>query len=116
MDIYNAKIINWTLEKEYKEEPILLNLRLKSIFGECVLLISLDKIEKLFNILEIYNIKDLKNASCVIFVTDFNMVRTIGNFLFYDASEDFNDQTKIDSINSPQILDYDIYLQYKDKK
>ena len=111
-NIYNAYIKNWWLKKE--EGTLLLKLEIRSTEGTAIINVLPNEIEKLFNVLHILDIKELKNAPCIALVTD-RIIRTIGNFMFLSVENIYSDKERINELDSKHWLDYNIYLKYKDK-
>lgn len=102
--IYNAFIEEWNIEKsERYYETIVLLLTVKSTQGTAILTLSLDNLKRLFDILKISDIKDLKGRPCLALFSD-SCIRTIGDFMFPNYNFKYDE--------SKYWLDYDIYLKY----
>ena len=99
--IYNAKIKNMWIKKEYPEERVKLELEIKSTEGSACLSFEISQIEKIFDILEIYNIKNIINSPCIVLIYNHTM-KDIGRFLFthYDGRS-FSDEEKDWVFNDP---------------
>ena len=92
--IYNAKIKNMWIQKRYPEERLKLELEIKSTEGSACMSFEMSQIEKIFDILEIYDIKDIINSPCIVLIYN-GMMKDIGRFLFihYDGRS-FSDEEK----------------------
>ena len=99
--IYNAKIKNMWLKKEYPEEQLKLNLEIQSTEGSACLSFEISQIEKIFDILEIYDIKNIINSPCIVLIYNHTM-KDIGRFLFthYDGRS-FSNEEKDWVFNDP---------------
>ena len=107
--IYNAKIQNMWIRKTYPEESLKLELEIKSTEGSACMFFELSQIEKIFDILEINDIKDIINSPCIALI-DNNIMKDIGRFLFthYDGRSFFT-ENKDWVFNDParkKILNY----------
>lgn len=118
--VVNAKIKNWWIKKDrsISGDPVQLFLEVASTDGAAVITYDMNKIDKLFQVLEIDNIDDLKGSPCIVFCED-NYIRTIGNFLYkyYDFLHD-SGSTKYEEEN---WIDYWIWKKsieeyYKEKE
>lgn len=92
--IYNAKIKNMWMKKEYPEERLKLTLEIKSTKGHACMSFEISQIEKIFDVLEINNIKDIINSPCIVLIYN-DIMKDIGRFLFihYDGRS-FSDEEK----------------------
>lgn len=92
--ICNAKIKNMWIKKEYPEERLKLTLEIKSTEGSACMSFEISQIEKIFDILEIYDIKNIINSPCIVLIDD-HIMKDIGRFLFihYDGRS-FSDEEK----------------------
>ena len=99
--IYNAKIKNMWIQKKYPEERLKLELEIQSTEGSACLFFELSQIEKIFDILEICDIKDIINSPCIVLIYNYTM-KDIGRFLFthYDGRS-FSDEEKDWVFNDP---------------
>ena len=99
--IYNAKIKNMRLRKRYPEERLKLELEIKSTEGSAYMFFEISQIEKIFDILEIYDIKNIINSPCIVLIYNGTM-KDIGRFLFthYDGRS-FSDEEKDWVFNDP---------------
>ena len=99
--IYNAKIKNMWLQKKYPEERLKLELEIKSTEGSACMFFEMSQIEKIFDILEIYDIKNIINSPCIVLIYN-NTMKDIGRFLFthYDGKL-FSDEEKDWVFNDP---------------
>lgn len=99
--IYNAKIKNMWIKKEYPEEQLKLKLEIKSTEGSACLSFEISQIEKIFDILEICDIKDIINSPCIVLIYN-HIMKDIGRFLFthYDGRS-FSDEEKDWVFNDP---------------
>lgn len=112
-NIYNAYIKNWWIKFNDNNE-LILRLEICSTEGDAILNIFPNEIEKLFKILKISNIENLKNAPCIALITNYCM-RTIGDFMFVSFEDIYSDKEELKERESKYWLDYDIYLKYKDE-
>lgn len=99
--IYNAKIKDMWIRKKYPEERLKLELEIKSTEGTTCLSFEMSQIEKIFDILEICDIKNIINSSCIVLIHNY-IVKDIGRFLFthYDGRP-FSDEEKDWVFNDP---------------
>ena len=99
--IYNAKIKNAWIKKKYPEERLKLELEIKSTEGSACLSFEISQIEKIFDILEIYDIKNIINSPCIVLIYNGTM-KDIGRFLFthYDGRS-FSNEEKAWVFNNP---------------
>ena len=85
-------------QPELKEK---LELEIKSTEGSACLSFEISQIEKIFDILEIYDIKDIINSPCIVLIYN-DIMRDIGRFLFthYDGRP-FSEEEKDWVFNDP---------------
>lgn len=112
-EIVNARIENWWLRKN-ENDIVELDLELKLNSGNCVLPVYPGDMDKLFNVLKIKDIRELKGAACIALLYD-RCVKTIGDFLFISAAEWYTNINKIKEHDEKYWLNYDIFLKYNDK-
>ena len=99
--IYNAKIKNMWIRKDYPEERLELKLEITSTEGSTCLSFEISQMEKIFDILEICDIKNIINSPCIVLIYNHTM-KDIGRFLFthYDGRS-FSDEEKDWVFNDP---------------
>ena len=110
---YNAYIQNWWIEYIDSFGDIGLGLEIKSTRGNALLTLPLEEIRRVFEVLNITKITELKGKPCLALITD-NQLKTIGNFMFDSVEDIYSDEVKVHLIDSKYWVDYDIYLKYKD--
>lgn len=107
--IYNAKIKNMWIRKEYPEERLKLELEIKSTEGSACMSFEISQMEKIFDILEICDSEDIINSPCIVLIHN-HIMKDIGRFLFthYDGRS-FSDEEKDWIFNDPfrkEIFNY----------
>lgn len=99
--ICNAKIKRVEFSRSYYEEPLKLKLEICSTNGTATMSFSLSEINKIFNILEINDFKNIVNSPCIVLICD-GIMKDIGKFLFchYDGIS-FNKEEESWVFNNP---------------
>ena len=112
---YNAFINNWWIQYLENLQDIGLRIEVTSTKGHAILELTLEEMKKLFQVLNITSLTELKGKSCLALIYN-NILKTIGNFMFVSVADIYSDEVKVHLIDSKYWVDYDKYLEYKDAR
>lgn len=106
--IANAKIEKWWIrcDPETVDNHVTIKLEIRSSEGTAVVSYDIQKITKLFNILDITDLNNLKNTPCIVYI-DNGLMKTLGNFLY--KYYDFYDNEKYQNEN---WMDWNLVKDY----
>ena len=80
--IFNAIIKKWDIIEDYDSSCIVIKLQFHSSIGDIDFSFNICYLQKIFRILDITSISQMKNQPCIIFVKD-GLFKDMGSFLFY---------------------------------
>lgn len=83
--IFNAIIKKWDIIEDYNDDDsscMIIKLQFQSSIGCVDFNFNICYLQKIFNILDITSISQIKNQPCIIFIKN-GLFKDIGSFLFY---------------------------------
>lgn len=79
--IFNAIVKKWDIMEDYDSSCLVIKLQFHSSIGDVDFSFNISYLQKIFKILDITSISQIKNQPCIIFIKD-GLFKDMGSFLF----------------------------------